>query len=170
MDTLVKIAGLLGFIISVATFVLTRIERKKRIEIEIFDEIGGAFPNLDGWPKEVGSENLMKVRFTNLGSQTVIIKPKTLKIECKEKAYFLVNDDYIGMDDFDEVLTPMSSRTIGVFQSEILNKLDISSPKKYDEESFNKLYPLKISVKDHRGKTYTNKRYSYHEAVCEYVT
>jgi hypothetical protein len=170
MDILVKIAGLLGFIISVATFVLTRIERKKRIEIEIFDEMGISFPNLDGWPEEVGSEYFMKVRFTNLGSQTVIIKPRTLKIECMGKVYSLVNDDYIGMDDFDEVLIPMSSRSIGVFQSTILSELDISSQKKYDDESFYKLYPFKISVKDHQGKTYTNKSYSYHEAVCEYVT
>ena len=170
METLIKIAGLLGFIISVATFVLTRIERRKKIEIEIFDEMGLSFPNLDGWPENIESENFIKVRFTNLGSQTVILKPRTLKIESKGKVYCLVNDDYIGMEDFDEVLIPMSSRSIGVFQSVVLNKLDISSPKKYDDESFNKVYPFKISVSDHSGKTYKNKRYSYHEAVCQYVT
>ncbi len=170
IDLLVKIAGLLGFIISIATFVLTRLERKKRIEIEVFDATGGQFSNLDGWPEDIEFENLMKIRFTNLGAQPVILKPKTLEIECKGKVYSLYSDDYIGMDDFEELMPPMSSRSIGVFLSPVLSKLEISSPEQYDDESFNKLYPLKLSVKDHKGKLYRNKKVSYHEAVAEYVT
>jgi hypothetical protein len=131
--------------------------------------MGISFPNLVGWPEEIESDNFMKVRFTNLGTQTVIIKPRTLQVEYQDKVFVLGNEDFIGMDEFDEVLIPMSSRSIGVFQSMILSELDITSPKTYDDESFNKLYPLKISVQDHHGKKFTDKRYSYHEAVCEYV-
>ena len=169
MDLLLKIAGLLGFIISIATFILTRLERRKRIEIEIFDVIAAEFPNLSGWDEKIESENVMKVRFTNLGSQPVILKPRTFEIEYNGIVYSLGREDYIGMDDFEELLPPMSSRSIGIFQSPILSELKIITPKKYDDETFNKLYPLKIMVKDHEGKTYSNNKYSYHEAVGEYV-
>ncbi|WP_456294912.1 hypothetical protein [Vibrio sp. AK197] len=170
MELLVEISAILGFVISVITFVLTRWERRRIIEIEIFDAMAYELSDFEGWPKESEHEYVMKVRFTNLGSQAVIIKPKTLLIESNGKVFYLDRFDFVGMDSFKEVITPMSSAYIGIFQSDILETLSISSPEKYDDEAFNKLYRLNISVKDHKGRCYRNNRYSYHEAIAQYVT
>jgi len=166
IDVVAKVAGVLGFVISVATFVLTRVERRKRIEIELFSASVLDFSQ----DEDLQDDSLIRVRFTNIGLLPVILKPRTLSIKNRTKVYTLDRDDYWGMEDFEELMPPTSSRDIGVYLDSVEEALGIASPRSYDEESFNKLYPLVVSVHDHAGKRYSTKVYSYHEVVGEFVT
>jgi len=170
INAIAKIAGVLGFLISVATFILTRIERKKRIEIEVFDSSEFDFPHLISDPESLDGESLVKVRFTNLGSQPVILKPESFLIESEGKQFALAYEDYWGKEEFEELLPPTSSREIGIPLDLIRSKLCIETPKKYDDQTFNKLYPLALSVSDHSGTIFRNNKHSYHEAVSEFIT
>ena len=166
IDVFAKIVGVLGFLISVSTFVLTRIERKKRVEIELFQSCVLDFAD----DEDVKDEGLIKVRFTNIGQKAIIVKPNTLVIESQNRTYKLNREDYLGMEDFQELMPPMSSREIGIYLDSVLEALNIVSPKKYDDESLNKLYPLQVKVRDHTGKIFRTKKYSYLESVGEFVT
>jgi hypothetical protein len=166
IDVIVKIAGVLGFLICVSTFILTRIERRKRIEIELFNSCVLDFTD----DEDTKDDGLIKVRFTNLGPQPVILKPKTLAIECNGNAYQLDGEDYWGMEGFDELMPPTSSREIGIYLDSVCKTLGIETPKKYDDESFKKLYPLSVQVRDHANKIYKTKKFKYHESVGEFIT
>jgi len=166
IEVIAKIAGVLGFFISVSTFVLTRLERRKKIEIELFESSSFDFTVDD----DVNDESLVKVMFTNIGPQSVILKPKTLIIEHNGKAYKLDREDYWGMEEFDELMPPTSSREIGVHLGSVCEALEIESPKNYDEDTFSKLYPLSVKICDHSGKVYKTKKFKYHEAVGEFIT
>ena len=166
IDVIAKIVGVLGFIISVSTFVITRIERRKRIEIELFQSCVSDFTDDD----DAKDEALIRVRFTNIGPQPVILKPQSLVVECCGSAYKLEREDYWGMEGFDELMPPTSSREIGIYLDSVCEALGIKSPKKYDDESFNKLYPLRIQVQDHTNNIYKTKKFKYHESVGEFIT
>ncbi|MED5523774.1 MAG: hypothetical protein VX447_03350 [Pseudomonadota bacterium] len=166
IEVIAKIAGVLGFFISVSTFVLTRLERRKKIEIELFESSSLDFPD----EEDAKGELLIKVRFTNIGPQPVILKPRTLIIECSGKTYKLDREDYWGMDEFDELMPPTSSQEIGVHLGSVCEALEIESPKNYDEKTFNKLYPLSVKIYDHSGKAYKTEKFKYHESVGEFIT
>ncbi|TCI04782.1 hypothetical protein EZV61_02080 [Corallincola luteus] len=166
IDVIAKTAGVLGFLISVCTFIVTRFERRKRIEIELFQSCVLDFTEEDN----VRDEGLIKVRFTNIGPQPVILKPNTLVIECNNNVYKLDREDFWGMDDFEELMPPTSSREIGIYLDSVCKALVIESPKKYDDESFNKLYQLRVLVQDHTNKIYKTSKFKYHEAVGEFIT
>lgn len=171
IDLIVKIAGVLGFLISVATFVLTRIERRKNIQIEIFEATAYDFRDLVKDSESFDdSGGLFKVRFTNIGAQPVILKPDTFQISHMDKIFEVCREDYLGKENFQELMPPTSMREIGVFEDLVRSKLGIVSPESYDDGSFNKLYKLELSVADHAGKVYRNSKHSFHESVGEFVT
>jgi len=72
INVLAKIAGVLGFIISVFTFTLTRLERRKKCVVEIV--IGGLTEYADELCEEEDlSDEVIKIRITNIGGQPIII-------------------------------------------------------------------------------------------------
>ena len=74
-----SIAGVLGFFISVATFVLTRIERRKHLVIELFK--GHYLPKQsDNSGSEREPEEILKVRFINIGGKPIILNLESIII------------------------------------------------------------------------------------------
>nr|WP_321269640.1 hypothetical protein [uncultured Tolumonas sp.] len=168
LDLLLKIIGVLGFVISLLTFFITRYEKRKRIEIELsyadeFEFTKNDDENIDG-------NSLIRVRFTNIGSTAIILKPRTLIIKHKNRQFKLQNQDFWGMNDFTELVPPLSTREIGVYLDSVMQALDIKSPKTYDDKLFEKRYRLDVEVSDHVGKKFKTNKFYYHEAVGEFCT
>lgn len=166
IEVIAKIAGVLGFFISVTTFILTRYERRKIIEIELYESSEHDFSD----DENLSGASLIGVRFTNLGQRSVILKPESLKISCGKRTFNLAREDYWGKEDFVELMPPNSTREIGIYEDIVLKKLEIVQPQEYTDENFNKLYPFTISVLDYKGKKFNNKTHRYHEASGEFVT
>lgn len=170
LDLVVKIVGVLGFLISVTTFILTRIERRKNVQIEIFETSIHDFPELLKDTEWLGGESMFKVRFTNIGPQPVILKPETFRIEHNGNCFALAREDYLGKEEIRELMPPTTYQEIGIDRQLVISMLKIHSPDKYDDRTFNKLFHLRLSVCDHTGKVFRNNMHSYHEAVGEVVT
>jgi len=161
----VEIVGVLGFLIGVATFVLTRIERTKNVQIDIFEANIRDFPGLVKDTEWLGGESMFKVRFINIGPQPVILKPQTFQIEHDGNRFALPREDYLGKEEFSE-LTPLTTyQEIGNDLWAVMSTLKIPSPDKYDDRTFKNLFHLRLSIRDHTGKVFRNDRHSYHEAV-----
>lgn len=170
LEVWVNLAGVLGFLLALFTFILTRLERRKKLEIELFQAADLEFASESERLLSDPDQPVIKVRFTNLGNRPIIIKPQTLEITGKTGRFKLSRYEYWGMERLEELMPPQSVREIGLVEEWVLEDLGITSPDKYDDESFNRLYPLTVSVKDHSGKIFKNSKFSYHEAVGEYVT
>ncbi len=70
LDVVAKIAGVLGFIISVLTFCLTRYERRANCVVEIV--IGDLSSYSEEFsPDEELLEETLKIRVTNIGGHVV---------------------------------------------------------------------------------------------------
>lgn len=113
IDLIAKVAGVLGLLISVCTFILTRIERRKRLEIELF--MSSTFEFEDSEDSGAEDECVIKVRFTNIAPQPLILKPNTLVIECNGNTFRLDREECLGMEYFDELMPPTSCREIGIY-------------------------------------------------------
>ncbi len=167
---MLQITGVLGFVIAVFTFVLTRMERRKRLEIELFESTDFDFAHLTDQPEDLPGQNLIRLRFTNISPLPIIIKPETVIISGNGHSFELARHDYWGKDQIEELMPPNSVRELGVDIEWVMEALGIQSPKEYDDCSFNKLYPLVASIEDHKGKRFETRAFSYHEAVGEFIT
>ena len=168
LDLLSKIIGVLGFVISLLTFFITRHEKRKRIEIEL--SYANEFEFAKNDDENIGGDSLIRVRFTNIGSTAIILKPRTLIFKHKNRQFKLLNEDFWGMDDFTELVPPLSTREIGVHLDSVMKVLDIKSPKTYDDKSFEKRYRLDVEISDHVGKKFKTDKFYYHQAVGEFCT
>ncbi|WP_320151046.1 hypothetical protein [uncultured Tolumonas sp.] len=168
LDLLSKIIGVLGFVISLLTFFITRYEKRKRIEIEL--SYANEFEFAKNDEENINDNSLIRVRFTNIGPTAIILKPRTLIIKHENKLFKLQNDDFYGMNDFTELVPPLSTREIGVYLDSVMDILDIKAPKTYDAKSLEKRYRLYVEVSDHVGKKFKTNKFYYHEAIGEFCT
>ena len=67
----------MGFIIGIATFILTRVGRKKSVIVEVY--MGDYLELSDTSKDEVisSSTKLIKIRLTNIGGKPVIVNPES---------------------------------------------------------------------------------------------
>lgn len=170
-DLFFKIVGALGFVISLLTFLLTRWERRKHLILEVSDGSDYDFSKGYTAPEDqflFKDDSVVKIKLTNIGSTPILIKIESLEIKSGKYNFRLSGEDYWGMETMDELIRPISSAEIGIPLDTFLKKLEITSPEKYGDLTFNKLYPLKIVVKDHAGKEFKNNKYCYQESVGKF--
>jgi len=169
IKTLVSIAGVLGFFISVATFVLTRIERRKSIVVEVYKGDYSEFSDTPEGELVNDDTELIKIRLTNIGGKSVIVNPDSFFIKGLGKEIKIHNTDWIGIEKVPSPLQVGSSLDVAIFQSSFEKLLNLKSLDKYSntEEYEKTVVPLEVGFRDHKGKVFKTKSFKYFYYVGE---
>ncbi|WP_019603059.1 hypothetical protein [Teredinibacter turnerae] len=168
IKTIASIAGVLGFFISVATFVLTRVERRKRLIIELYKgslkDIPGDF-TLD---EDNEYEEIVKIRVTNIGGKPVILKPESFYFQWNKKIIDTTQCDWLGIKELPSPLKIGESCEVGIFVESLIHLWKLDEFEKSCGDQLDKTrIPLEIGVLDHSGTRFLSKRFSYFVAVGE---
>ena len=163
IDDLAKIAGVLGFFISLATFALTRWERRALVH---FGLAKGSQTVAEG----EDSYNLDTTDFTliNLGGTAVVLDLQTLEVRRGEKTLFPWRQDHWGPEECEVLLPPHGRIVLSVPHDTFEEQLKIESPEKYDKQSFYALLPVQMRVRNTNGKGFESKGLRYWEAIGEF--
>ncbi|EKZ8663561.1 TPA: hypothetical protein O4G69_004419 [Vibrio alginolyticus] len=164
LDTVTKVVGVLGFIISVLTFCLTRYERRSNCVVEI------VVSDLASYSAEFSSdddliEETLKIRVTNIGGQPVILKPESFYFSALDKtiSQFQNRIDWFGIGQLLSPLNPGTSCDVGVITDSILEELGFKSLDQYcNQTEFARTeVPIEVGVSDLRGRVYKSKGFTY---------
>ncbi len=174
IKTISSIFGVLGFFISIATFILTRIERRKKLLVELY--LGDSSEYSDEFVDYNSDDSfeLLKIRVTNIGGQPVVINPETFKIFALDKTIVTHNCDWFGFQKIPSPLNSGSSFEVALSTDSFIDLLGFKSLDKYcnTADSMKTVVPLYVSVTDHAGsRFFTNKfKYFYFVNSLERVT
>ena len=163
MDLLVKIAGILGFVISVVTFALTRWERRARIEFGLDEGSSDDFGEQMDEPMST-----VNITITNLGARAVHLDLRTLEVRSNGNACAVWRQDHFGGAQREILLKPNDAETIGLPAETFRGELKIAVPSRYDERSFYFMQPLTLSVASTGGKVFSSKNLKFWEATGEF--
>jgi len=166
IDEIAKSAGILGFLISVTTFGLTRWERRAAVVFGLDEGSSNDFVDSLNEPNE--PIETINLTVTNVGARPLHFDLRTLLLEHKGNTLSVWREDHLGGEQREVLLKPNDSKTIGVPLATFLRSLKFESPSKYDEHSFNFMHPLKISVTTTAGKKFSSKKLQYWEATGEF--
>ncbi|HGS4906417.1 hypothetical protein [Vibrio aestuarianus] len=164
LDVVAKIAGVLGFIISVLTFCLTRYERRANCVVEIV--IGDLSSYSEEFsPDEELLEETLKIRVTNIGGQPVILKPESFYFSALGKRVSKSQNriDWFGIGKLSSPLNPGTSCDVGTITDSVLEELGFKSLDQYcNQTDFAKTdVPIEAGVSDLKGRSYKSKDFSY---------
>ncbi|MEZ9392442.1 hypothetical protein AB4222_11090 [Vibrio splendidus] len=164
LDVVTKVAGVLGFIISVLTFGLTRYERRVSCVVEIV--VGDLSSYSEEFsPDEDLLEETLKIRITNIGGQPIILKPESFyfsalgnKISQPEG-----RTDWFGTGKLPSPLNPGTSCDIGVITDSLLELLGFNNLDQYcNQTDFAKTnVAIEAGVSDLKGRIYKSKNFTY---------
>jgi hypothetical protein len=163
IDQLAKVAGILGFLISVATFALTRWERRAAIVFGFDEGLSDDFGVVFDEP--ISTINLT---ITNVGARSLHIDLRTLQIKSSGNALHAWREDHLGAEQREILLKPNDSQVLGIPVKTFRDVLNIKTPKKYDDQSINFMQPLQISVATTSGKVFSSTKLKYWEATGEF--
>ena len=163
LDDLAKLAGVLGFFISLVTFFLTRWERRAALD---FGLQPGHSSDFDSDSDE--SLETVNLAITNLGHQPTLLNMPTLEIRCNGNVLHAWREDYFGNQQQEVLLKPTERNVVGIPLVTFLKGLKIESPEKYDERSFFALKPVRVRLKTIEGRQFESKKLRFWEAVGEF--
>ena len=163
VDQLAKLAGILGFFISLATFALTRWERRASISFGM--DSGSSSDFVD---EHENGQSTVNLTISNLGARPVLIDLRTLAISSKSNMLQAWSEDHWGVVQREVLLKPNDFQMLGIPLQTFEEKLKIEVHRKYDEKSIHFLRPLKVSVESTDGKIFTSKKLKYWEATGEF--
>lgn len=148
---MVEILGVLGFILALATFVITRIEKKKKLLIDLYCQ------NLEELDKDnefycesksSSFERVIVVDIINEGSKSVAIDKNSIKL-LLNKQEIQNHLDWIGKLKFNNPINPGQNYKFGVCLD---SAISLSKIKKIDECS------IRAEVKDSESKKYFSNK------------
>jgi hypothetical protein len=164
MDELLKITGLLGFLISVATFALTRWERRASISFGLDPGDENDFGRGCLIPIET-----VNVTITNTGARPVQLDLRTLEIQHGKSVLLVWREDHYGSDKREVLLKPSDELVLGVSLKTFEERLGITSPEgPFTEESFGKMFPLRIRARTVEGVLFSSNWHKYWASVGEF--
>ena len=171
IDDLSKVAGVAGFAISLATFALTRWER--RIVLVFGLDSGSSSDFHKDEDEEAGNEceeprSSVNVTITNIGSRPALLDLRTLEVRSNGNTLRAWHEDHWGGQQREVLLKSGDSHTIGIPLQTFTKQLKIQAPKKYDENSFYFMHPVQVLVRAADGKSHASKRLKYWEATGEF--
>lgn len=168
IETLASIAGVLGFFISIATFILTRIERRKKVIVELYKDNYYKFCNTDG-ASLISDDEIIKIRATNIGGKSVIVNPETFFIKGNGETIKTYNTDWLNIESIPSPLQAGSSFEVGIFKSAFEELLKLKASDKYSNTNEYKKTTvlLDIGFNDHTGKTFKTDNFNYFYYVGE---
>ncbi|MCF6155743.1 MAG: hypothetical protein E3K36_10915 [Candidatus Brocadia sp.] len=169
IETLASIAGVLGFFISVATFVLTRIERRKNVVVEVYKGDYSKFRQAADNELIDNDEELIKIRLTNIGGIPVIVNPESFFIKGLGKAIKIHDTDWVGIEEVPSPLQVGGSVEVAIFRSAFEGLLSLKALDRYSntQEYGKTVVPLEVGFRDHQGKLFKSKLFRYFYYVGE---
>jgi len=158
----------MGFFISVATFILTRIERRKNVVVEAYKGDYSEFNDAEEY-EQLDDTELIKIRLTNIGGTPVIVNPESFFVKGLGKVIRIHDTDWVGVKRIPSPLSVGASVEIAVFRSAFEELLNIKSLDKYanTEEYEKTVVPLAVGFRDHKGKVFMSKSFRYFYYVGE---
>ena len=168
IDVLANIAGVLGFIISVFIFTLTRLERCKKCVVEIVIEHDYHFYKYQ--------DEAIKIRITNIGGQPIIVNLDSFYFSALNKSTTLNQNqiDWFCRDKIPSPLNPGSSCEIAVVTDILLDLLGFKSLDKYrnNEDADKTKVSIEAGFKDVNNKAYKSigSTYFYYVNALERST
>ncbi len=167
IKTISSIFGVLGFFISIATFILTRIERRKNLLVELY--IGDTSEYSDEYADYTDEDfaEIIKIRVSNIGGQPVVINPESFKIIAQDKVLNIQHCDWFGIQKIPSPLNCGSSFEVALHTDSFIDLLGFKDLDKYcnTKDSLKTIVPLYVSVKDHAGSNFFTKKFKYYYFV-----
>lgn len=137
-----EVIGVLGFVLSVITFALTRWERRKNLTVDLLVDHGTRFRS------EVGADNeddLIIARFINDGQRPVVLDRDSFTFYGNRHPVKWHELDCLGRDTLPSPLNPGTHCEIGIFVDAFAHQVG-AAPRSAVE--------ISIEVKDLGGKRY----------------
>lgn len=110
---LLAVIGVLGFILSIVIFIITRLERGKTLvlDLECIDgELSQKFKSERGEYKE----NMIVIRGMNTGQQAIVVDKNSFKIIGPKKKMNTSYTEWLGLKDIPHPLNSGESFEVGV--------------------------------------------------------
>ncbi|ABE46868.1 hypothetical protein [Polaromonas sp. JS666] len=163
IDELSKVAGVLGFFMSLATFALTRWERRILVDFGLDAGTSADFRDESDQPMSI-----VNLTISNLGARSVLLDMRSLEVISSGNVLDAWRQDFWGPEVREVLLKPNDSHTIGIPLTTFMKELHIETPPKYDDRSFSLMHPVRICVKGANGKAYSSKQLRFWEATGEF--
>jgi hypothetical protein len=169
IKTLASVAGVLGFFISVATFILTRIERRRHVVVEVFKRQYSKLLEKEQNEFIDDDDDLIIIRLTNIGGVPVIVNPESFFIKGRGWQIKVHDTDWLGTEEIPSPLQVGGSLEVAIFQGALEALLNVKELDQYanvvDYEKT--IIPLTVGFKDHKGKVFESEAFSYFYYVGE---
>jgi len=163
IDDIAKTAGVLGFVISLATFALTRWERRTLVHFGLAE----GTQRVDG-DVESYYIDTVDISLINLGGTAVVVNLRVLEVIRGNNVLLPWQQDHWGSQESEVLLPPLGRTVLSVSKDAFEQSLKIESPEKYDKQSFNALLPVQVRVRSTSGKQFRSARLRYWEAIGEF--
>lgn len=150
------VLGLLGFVLSVIVFVLTRWEHRKTLTVVVECAQGEKFKD------EAGeyNETMIVIRAMNVGARSIVIDKTSIEIEGPKKNVRTYETDWFGLDRIPHPLNPGESFEIGLFLESFTHFQGYES-----KEHSTDILAVSVNLSDIEGKSYKTK--SKYELLLE---
>jgi hypothetical protein len=150
---LTEILGVLGFALALITFIITRIERRRKLSIDLYCQ---SLEELDKGNEFGFDENGMQehrvivVDVINQGAKTIAIDKNSITIilNGKEIQYEL---DWIGKQNFENPINPGQNYKFGIFLDSAIGMSGIKNRHKGTHK-------IRAELKDIDNKKYTSNK------------
>ena len=146
---LLDVMGVLGFILSIVIFIITRLERRKTLVLDlecICGELSQKFKSETG----EHNEDMIAIRGMNTGQQAIVVDKNSFKIIGPKKNVNIYYTDWFGLEDIPHPLNPGESFEVGIFEE------SFTCAQGY--KGFSKdIVPISVEVSDIQGKLYKTK-------------
>jgi len=163
IDDLAKFAGVLGFVISLATFALTRWERRAVVHFGF--ESGSREVSDEGYGHSIDT---IEITLINLGGKAVVLDLRTLELRRGSETLAPWQQDHWGSQESEVLLTPNERTVLGLPKDTFEQVLKIEAPEAYDKQTFYAMLPVQGRVRSTRGKVFESSRLRYWEAIGEF--
>lgn len=161
-----SIIGILGFILSICVFILTRWERRKSVVLEM--EFGDVVKFLDNedkvyWMEGDRQTECVIIRVTNIGQRPIVINKSSFVICGNGGIIKTTNVDWYGLNKIPSPVSPNVSFEVAVMFDDFKRVLDEKAlqPIMHIDNHDKLTHKLYIEFYDLYGKKFKSKDYAY---------
>jgi len=147
---LLDILGVLGFILSIVIFIITRLERRKTLVIDLECIDCGLSQKFENEIPDECEEMILLIRVINTEQQAIAVDKNTFKIIGPKKKVNTYEVDWFGLNDIPYPLNPGQSFEVGIFTDSFKYTQGYEG---YSEDTI----PISAEVSDIQGKLYKTK-------------
>ena len=146
---LLAVIGVLGFILSIVIFIITRLERGKTLVLDLECIDYGLSQKFKSEITEC-EEMMLLIRVINTGQQAVAVDKNTFKIIGPKKKVNTYEIDWFGLNDIPYPLNPGQSFEVGIFEESFKCTQGYEG---FPED----IIPISAEVLDIKGELYKTK-------------